>query len=430
LLIAPPDHVAAEVIAAHGFDVGQHVSAVDIENISLDDSQFDGAIMLYQLESVGRPDEVLARIHASVKPQGVILLAVPSTDSWPARFFGAQWTEWRPENRFYFNAATIQSLLLKSGFEQIWITPDRRSYTLEHVHDRARAFPRTALTTLVRLVYGIMPGPLRRWRVSLNSSGVFVTARRAEKRARPLLSIVLPAFNERETFATVMDALLEKEVEGLDKEIVVVESNSKDGTRELAQRYTDHPQVNLVLEDRPKGKGQAVRTGFARAKGDILLIQDADLEYDLNDYEAVLEPIMNYRAAFVLGSRHGGSWKMRHFSDQPSMSTMLNVGHVFFTTLMNVLYGQRMQDPFTMYKVFRRDCLYGLRFERNRFDFDHELVIKLVRKGYTPLEVPVNYSSRSFKEGKKVTLVGDPISWVITNIKLRFEAVLHRPEAG
>jgi hypothetical protein len=121
---------------------------------------------------------------------------------------------------------------------------------------------------------------------------------------------------------------------------------------------------------------------------------------------------------------------MRHFSDQPSMSTMLNVGHVFFTTLMNVLYGQRMQDPFTMYKVFRRDCLYGLRFERNRFDFDHELVIKLVRKGYTPLEVPVNYSSRSFKEGKKVTLVGDPISWVITNIKLRFEAVLHRPEAG
>ena len=117
----------------------------------------------------------------------------------------------------------------------------------------------------------------------------------------------------------------------------------------------------------------------------------------------------------MLGSRHGRagrSWKIRHFTDQAGLSRVMNVGHVFFTGLFNVVYGTRLRDPFTMFKVFRRDCIHGLTFESNRFDFDWELVGKLVRAGYRPLEIPVNYQSRSFAEGKKVSFFRDPLDVV------------------
>ena len=217
-------------------------------------------------------------------------------------------------------------------------------------------------------------------------------------------------------------------------EIVVVESGSTDGTRELVARYANHPRVTVVWEDRPRGKGHAVRAGLERISGDFVMIQDADLEYDLEDYESLLEPLLHGREAFVLGARHGGgAWKMRQFTGQPLLSVVMNAAHVFFTVLTNLLFGARMRDPFTMYKVFRRDCLYGLRFECDRFDFDFELVIKLLRKGYTPHEVPVNYRSRSFTEGKKVSFVSDPLTWLRALAKFRLakqdplEEIARRP---
>lgn len=235
-----------------------------------------------------------------------------------------------------------------------------------------------------------------------------------------MLSVIVPVFNEGRTFSTAFDKLLAKEVEGLDIEIIVVESNSTDGTRDEVLKYRDHPRVKVVLEDAPRGKGRAVRTGFEHISGDFVVIQDADLEYDLEDYEALLEPLRRGRAAFVLGARHGGSaWKMRQFNDQPVVAAILNFAHWFFTALINVGFGAHLKDPFTMYKVFRRDCLYGIRFECNRFDFDWEIVINFLRKGYQPLEIPVNYRSRSFAEGKKVSFFRDPLTWFRVLVKLR-----------
>jgi glycosyltransferase involved in cell wall biosynthesis len=215
--------------------------------------------------------------------------------------------------------------------------------------------------------------------------------------------------------------LLRKELTGLQMEIIVVESNSTDGTREAALKYERHPTVKLILEDRPRGKGHAVRIGLKAASGDYVLIQDADLEYDLEDYEALLEQLVAGRHAFVLGSRHGGRnvLKMRQFSGQYGLSLLLNLGHWFFATLINVLFFQRLRDPFTMFKVFRRDCLAGLEFECNRFDFDFELLVKLIRKGYRPIELPVNYRSRSYKEGKKVRMFRDPFTWLKALVRLR-----------
>lgn len=239
------------------------------------------------------------------------------------------------------------------------------------------------------------------------------------------LSVIVPAYNEAETFAKTMELVLAKEIEGVDIEVIVVESNSTDGTREQAQTYGERARVTVVLEDRPRGKGHAVRRGLQSATGDFVLIQDADLEYDVDDYEALLEPLRRYRADFVLGrrvSRHRG-WGLRHFGRRDPLSLLMNVGHLLFLGLFDAVYGVRLHDPFTMYKVFRRDCIEGMLLESDRFDFDWELTAKLIRAGYHPVEVPVSYQSRSFSEGKKIRLLRDPLSWVRACVRYRFSRI-------
>lgn len=239
-----------------------------------------------------------------------------------------------------------------------------------------------------------------------------------------VLSVVVPIYNEAATVRTALDAILAKAVPGWRLEIILVESNSNDGTRAIVQSYASHPRVKLILEDRARGKGHAVRAGFKAATGDVILIQDADLEYDLNDYDILLAPLSAGRQSFVLGSRHGqGGWAIRQFSDQPVQALILNSAHWGFTFLINASLGVWLRDPFTMYKVFRRECLDGLTFECNRFDFDWELLIKLIRKGHEPIEIPISYKSRSFKEGKKISMFRDPVTWLWALAKFRFQRI-------
>ena len=234
------------------------------------------------------------------------------------------------------------------------------------------------------------------------------------------LSVIVPVFNEIATARSALDAIVAKQIPGWEIEIILVESTSTDGTRDVVLGYREHPRVKLILEDRPYGKGHAVRAGLAQATGAVILIQDADLEYDLADYEVLLAPIVAGRQAFVLGSRHGqGGFAIRRFSDQPLHAFVLNAAHWTFTLLLNASLGIWLRDPFTMYKVFRRDCLEGLTFECDRFDFDWELLIKLVRKGYRPIEIPISYHSRSFKEGKKIRIFRDPLTWIRAMVKSR-----------
>jgi len=239
---------------------------------------------------------------------------------------------------------------------------------------------------------------------------------------RRKLSIILPVYNEKDSFPIIMDRLLKKQLHNLDKEIIIIESNSKDGTRKVVENYRGISNVKIIYEDKPQGKGHAVRNGFLYATGDIILIQDADLEYDIDDYDILLDPIIKEEQKFVLGSRHLGAncWKIRQFEKNRIIGFVMNLGHQLFTAFFNVLYWQRLKDPTTMYKVFKKDCIDGIDFECNRFDLDWEIVAKLVRKGYIPLEIPINYKSRSFSEGKKIKFFRDPITWIIAIIKYRF----------
>jgi putative flippase GtrA len=258
-----------------------------------------------------------------------------------------------------------------------------------------------------------------------------LSAKRASaSNAAKMCSIIVPVYNEKNTFPELMRTLLAKRLDHLEleREIILVESNSTDGTRELVAGFDATPGVKILWQDCPRGKGHAVRAGLGVAIGDIVLIQDADLEYDVNDYDALLEPLLAGRAAFVLGSRHGGRRRMRRFEEQKLLGETLNVAHFFLAGFINVLYGQNMKDPFTMFKVFRRECLYGLQLECNRFDFDHELVIKLVLKGYRPLEVPVNYRARSFKQGKKISFFRDPPGLIAADLRYRLRRLRPRFE--
>jgi glycosyltransferase involved in cell wall biosynthesis len=234
------------------------------------------------------------------------------------------------------------------------------------------------------------------------------------------LSVVLPVYNEAPTVAEILDQVTTIQIPDVEIEVIVVESNSTDGSRQICQRYADHPRVKLVLQERPAGKGNAVRAGLAQATGDIILIQDGDLEYQVDEYPVVLAPLIAGETNFVLGCRHTPGRPMRLFEESRHASWVMNGAHWAFTTLFNVVYRTKLRDPFTMYKVFRTACVVGVPFTSNRFDFDWELVAKLVRLGNVPLEVPITYRSRDFKSGKKVRFFRDPLTWIAALAKFRF----------
>ncbi|MGH2690643.1 MAG: glycosyltransferase family 2 protein [Actinomycetota bacterium] len=237
------------------------------------------------------------------------------------------------------------------------------------------------------------------------------------------LSVVLPAYNEAATIGTVLEQVLSLEIPDVAIEVVIVESNSTDGTREIVAAYEGHPGVTVVYQDTPRGKGNAVRAGLALATGDIVLIQDGDLEYRIDEYPLVLEPLLAGEADFALGCRHADDQAMRQFADQRLTSRVMNAAHWGFTGLFNAVYGTRLKDPFTMYKVFRRKCIDDVAFVCNRFDFDWELAAKLIRLGHIPVEVPITYTSRSYREGKKVRFFRDPLTWLVALVRFRFSSL-------
>ena len=341
--------------------------------------QVDACVLIETLGYSTHPLEQLSLAHALMVSGGTLLLTLPTLDSPAARIKKGRWKEFTAGRVAYFNTHNLSALLVRCGFCDILTWKDDDGIVLVCRKVKEPVIPRL-----------------------------------------PRLSIVLPVFNEQATCKELIDTVLAKNIEGAEREIVIVESNSTDGSREIVKAYEGHPDVRVIYEERPRGKGYAVRNGLARATGDVLLIQDADLEYDIDDYDALLEPLFSQKQLFVLGSRHKGDWKMRKFEDRKWLSTVFNFGQVFFTWLINVACGTRLKDPFTMYKVFHRECLYGLELEANRFDLDWEIVIKFIRKGFVPLEIPVNYISRSFSEGKKVRPLRDPILWVRALLKFRY----------
>ncbi|MEJ0075811.1 MAG: glycosyltransferase [Alphaproteobacteria bacterium] len=427
LLVARPQDGLSELLRQRGLTIGTTVGEDDFGPGEWG-PLCQAAIVSDALMRVPDPRLALAKVRRHLAPGAPLLLSLPLLDGSQARLMGRTWHEWQPANRWYFTRETLNLLLLSVDFEHVWFDVERRSYSLERMSERMRGNEEAAswagrIQTLSRL----LPPPLRRREFRLPAGTAVVSAVAGPQRSECVVSIIVPVFNEATTFKTMMDALVAKQLPDMRKEIIVVESNSTDGSRALVQSYADHPEVRILLQPRPRGKGHAVREGLAQATGDIILIQDADLEYELDDYDGLLAPLAAWQSMFILGSRHQGGWKMRKFDDAPLTAAIFNFGHSFFRTAMNLALNTGMTDPFTMFKVFRRDALFGIDFVCNRFDFDIELVMKLVRKGYVPVELPVNYASRSFAEGKKVSFTRDGLTWLWTIARMRLSPIGRGP---
>ena len=229
------------------------------------------------------------------------------------------------------------------------------------------------------------------------------------------LSIIIPVYNEAATFEKLMEKVLAVKIPKITKEIIIVESNSIDGTNKLVQQY--EKKCKVLYQEKAMGKGNALKRGFQHATGDIILIQDADLEYNPHEYPQLIEPIVAGKTAFVLGSRPLGkeSWSIRKYAGYFFYARLLNIGGLAYNFLFNFLYNVWLTDPSTMYKVFKKECIKDITFKCNYFDLDWEIVAKLIKKGYIPLEVPISYTSRSLQEGKKIKFLRDGflVFWAI-----------------
>jgi SAM-dependent methyltransferase len=385
---------------------------------------FDFVVLSDLIELVRDPRELLQDVQPLMREDGVVVLVVATLDSASARLMKRKWIESKPERLWYFSSDTLKRLLYTEGFGALRTYPAPKTLSLDYVAEPFSHSPAEPFPGLGWPLRGLARSLHRRHAFRVTAGNLVVMGRKEERRERKLLSVIMPVFNEEKSVRAGIERVLAKRIPGVDIELIIVESTSTDGTREIVREYEGRERILIVWEEQPRGKGHAVRAGLECVCGDFVLIQDADDEYDIEDYDALIEPLMSGETAFVLGARHGGyAWKMRRFNDQRLAGNVLNFGHWLFATLVNVVYGLRLKDPFTMYKVFRADCLRGLRFECNRFDFDYELLIKLVRRGYRPIEVPVNYRSRSFKEGKKVNVLRDPWTWLWAILKYRFQRI-------
>jgi hypothetical protein len=387
-------------------------------------TRFNAAIVSDAIMRVDDPCRALRNIRALVGVGAPVIISLPLVDGDQARLMGRNWHEWQASNRWYMTREILHLMLLSSGFEKVWFEDERRTYSLDVLADRL--MQRDELSVWQRGVmaaHQLFPKMMRGWKLPLPPGTTVITAVAAAERSDCMVSIIVPVYNEQATVRELLDSLLALRLAGVNKQVIIVESNSTDGSRQIVESYAQREGVTIILQPAPRGKGFAVREGLAAATGDIVMIQDADLEYDLDDYEGLLAPVMAWQSIFVLGSRHLFGWKMRKFTDAPLMAVILNLGHQFFRTLVNFALNTQMTDPFTMYKVFRRDALFGIELRSSRFDLDIELVMKLVRKGYLPLEIPVNYASRSFAEGKKVSFTRDGLTWVGTILQYRLRAI-------
>jgi glycosyltransferase involved in cell wall biosynthesis len=223
------------------------------------------------------------------------------------------------------------------------------------------------------------------------------------------LSVIIPVYNEVESIKVILKRVQDTK---LAKEIVVVDDGSKDGTRDVLKKLDGKKGLRVVLHERNKGKGAAVRTGMALARGEIFLIQDADLEYDPRDFPELLRPIKEGIADVVYGSRFLGR------AHRVTMFWHL-VANRMLTFMTNILYNTILTDMETGYKVFRREVIDGMVIRSNSFDFEPEFTAKILKRKYRIFEVPITFNPRDYKQGKKIKL-HDAFEAVWTLIKYRF----------
>src|SRR3989344_1285457 len=231
------------------------------------------------------------------------------------------------------------------------------------------------------------------------------------------VSIVIPVYNEEKTISKIIEKVNRVDLSTLHlkKEIIIVDDGSSDKTKDILKNVKN---AVVCIHKKNQGKGAAIRTGIKKVTGDIVIIQDADLEYSPDDYKKLLMPILKGKSKVVYGSRFM-NYKPKFFNKAKKDLVLHYLGNKFLTFVTRVLYKSNITDMETCYKVFRKEVLKGIKLESNRFNFEPEITAKICKKKYKIEEVPISFKPRSFEEGKKIN-IKDGIIALFVLIKYRF----------
>ncbi len=225
------------------------------------------------------------------------------------------------------------------------------------------------------------------------------------------VSIIIPVYNEKDTFKLLLDKVEQANFAGLEKEIIMVDDCSNDGTTDILKELSN--QYKVLFHEKNQGKGAAIRTAVKEATGDFVVIQDADLEYLPDDYDKLLPLLINNEADVVYGSR------FRNEENSKNFILKNKIANKFLTMLTNILYGAEITDMETCYKAFKREFIQNITIKSNRFDFEPEITAKVMKQKARLKEVPISYNGRGHDEGKKINWK-DGVHAIITLIKFRF----------
>lgn len=227
------------------------------------------------------------------------------------------------------------------------------------------------------------------------------------------LSIIIPVYNEEKTILEVINRVKKVKLKNIKKEIIIVDDFSTDNTKKILTKLKEG-SLKIFFHNENQGKGAAIRTGLKYASGDIILIQDADLEYNPEEYGNLLKPIMENKTKVVYGSRIAAIK-----NNLKNMYKMHYLGNIILTGMTNILYASRITDMETGYKVFKREVIKNIKLKAKRFDFEPEITAKILKRKYKIKEVQISFAGRKFKEGKKITW-RDGITALFYLIKYRF----------
>jgi len=234
--------------------------------------QFDYVVFCDLLEHVRDPGEFLRTVFDLLKSDGSILCVVPSLDSWSAKLLKTKWMEFKPEHLFYFNTKNLRSILFQNGFSEFRCFAVKKILSMYYIAGHFDKYPVAFWSWFVWLMRFILPQRLLRKTFPVTTGGICMVAKKRAVRGNCCLSVVMPAYNEANTIQKEIEKVLNKELRNMSIELILVESNSTDGTRKIVNQYKDHPRVKIVFEQKPRGKGHAVRAGLEVATGDFILI--------------------------------------------------------------------------------------------------------------------------------------------------------------
>jgi SAM-dependent methyltransferase len=382
----------------------------DISQYSSDSALADSVVMVNVLEHVVHDSALLTELGTRLKPNGMLLVFVPALP-W---LYGTLDQSFGHIRRY--TRASLAETLRRAGFEPLQLRyvnlPGVLTWFVVGRLLRRRTLSPSDVRRFDRWIVPLVARLERYWKPPVGQSVLAVARKLSIERAAvdqgkriPKLSVVIPVYNERETIAEVVRRV---QLVDIEKETIIVDDGSTDGTREILQQLSSptpptpngsRPHVDntrIFFQERNSGKGAALRRGFQEARGEIIIVQDADLEYDPEDYRGLLEPIQRGMADVVYGSRFlGGPHRVLFFWH--------SVANRALTTLSNMLTNLNLSDVWTGYKAFRGEVLAKISLKENRFGFEPEVTAKIAKGRWRVYEVPISYWGRSYAEGKKIT---------------------------